>query len=102
MRLKLYSIFYKKKKVNISSTGFVIGPLNQVWYWFLDRSFQTKTFKTVCKKIFLDQLVGATFFTFIFIIMTCLLDGYSINQALKEFVEKFPFIYLVSYFILLN
>jgi hypothetical protein len=91
MIVKLFS------PVSISSTGIIIGPLNHVWYSFLDKKFPMKTFNAICKKVLLDQLIGATFFTFLFIVITCLLDGFSIKEALKEFVDKFPFIYLVSW-----
>ena len=47
-----------------------------------------KTLKVVCKKILLDQIIGATFSTFLFIVSTSLLDGYSLKQALNENIKQ--------------
>ncbi|CAF0931180.1 unnamed protein product [Brachionus calyciflorus] len=82
---------------NISLTGVVIGPLNYYWYKYLDTKYPTKTPRIIIKKILLDQIYGATFFTFLFIVIVCLLDGKTIRESLSEFVEKFPFIYLVDW-----
>jgi hypothetical protein len=85
-------LFYKG---NISASGLVIGPLCYYWYVYLDKILPAKTLGIVMKKILYDQLVGATVFTFLFIMTVCLLDGMSWNESLKEFVHKFPYIYLV-------
>ncbi|RNA26440.1 mpv17 2 [Brachionus plicatilis] len=83
----------------ISCSGFVIGPLNFFWYKYLDTKFPGKSLRVVAKKILLDQIYGATFFTFLFIMIVCLLDGKNFGESLREFGEKFPFIYLIDWII---
>lgn len=48
------------------------------------------------KKVLYDQIFGATVFTFLFITIVSLLDGYKINDSIDEFFRKFPIIYLVN------
>lgn len=90
-----------KKRIldNISCSGLVIGPLNFYWYKYLDTKYPEKTIRIIAKKIFLDQIYGATFFTFLFIIIVCMLEGKKLSQSLEEFRQKFPFIYLIDWLI---
>jgi hypothetical protein len=79
----------------MSLSGLIIGPLSYWWYKYLDYLHPSKTFSAIMKKILYDQLVGATFFTFIFIMTVCLMDGMSLSQSFNEFKDKFVFIYFV-------
>ena len=87
-----YENFFKG---NVSASGIVIGPLSYYWYTFLDKIYPKKTFISILKKILLDQLIGATLFTFLFILIVCYFDGLNLSQILDEFRNKFLFIYLV-------
>jgi hypothetical protein len=84
-------------KVNISLSGFLLGPLSYHWYKYLDTILPKKTFNSILKKILLDQTVGATVFIFLFIMIISLLEGKDLKQSFNEFLIKFPFIYLVNY-----
>jgi protein Mpv17 len=46
-----------------------------------------------------DQLLAAPFFAVTFIVFAALLEGRSLAQAWREFVEKFPTIYLFDWVI---
>lgn len=80
---------------NISASGIVIGPLNYYWYRYLDKILPKKTFASISTKIVYDQIFGATVFTFLFILIVSLLDGFTLKESFDEFVRKFPIIYLV-------
>ena len=79
----------------MSASGLIIGPLNYWWYKYLDHLHPAKTFGAIMRKILYDQFIGATFFTFLFIMTVCLLDGLNLRQSLDEFLDKFVFIYFV-------
>lgn len=80
---------------NIAASGVIIGPLNYYWYFYLDKAFPGRTVQTIAKKILLDQMIGATLYTFLFIVVVCLLEGKSVGVSLEEFRQKFLYIYLV-------
>jgi hypothetical protein len=82
---------------NIATIGVILGPIVYYWYKALDTLLPGKTFPIICKKILLDQIIGGVALTFIFITGLCLLDGQGLTSSLKEFREKFPIIYLVSW-----
>lgn len=82
---------------NIAASGVIIGPLNYYWYFYLDKAFPGRTVQTIAKKILLDQMIGATLYTFLFIVVVCLLEGKSMGASLDEFRQKFLYIYLVSF-----
>ena len=81
---------------NCASTGILIGPINFYWYQYLDTKWPGKAFRTIFKKIILDQLICATVCTFLFIMIICFLEGMTLNDSLSEFAIKFPYIYLVG------
>jgi protein Mpv17 len=81
---------------NCASTGILIGPINFYWYQYLDTKWPGKAFRTILKKIILDQLICATVCTFLFIMIICFLEGMTLNDSLSEFANKFPYIYLVG------
>ena len=95
--LKFYDLNLTRTQ-HIATIGTIIGPLMFAWYTYLDKILPGTTFKIIAKKILLDQLVGGTLFIFIYIIGICLLEGQTLKQAINEFCQKFPFIYLVNVF----
>jgi hypothetical protein len=98
-QLAVYS--YERTR-HIATIGAVIGPFMYAWYTYLDRILPGKTFGIISKKIILDQIVGGTVFIFIYIVGICLLEGQTFKQAITEFVQKFPFVYMVNSFWKIN
>ena len=94
--VRFYDLNLTRTK-HIATIGSVIGPLMYAFYSYLDKILPGKTFKIIAKKILIDQLVGGTLFIFIYIVGICLLEGQSFTQACDEFLQKFPFIYLVRF-----
>ncbi len=81
--------------MHTSAPGIILTPLNYYWLVYLDKILPARTFKVIGKKILLDQAIGAPVFLFIFIVMVCLIEGKTVSESLKEFYQKFLFIYLV-------
>jgi len=73
----------------------IIGPINYYWYAYLDKAFPGRTVKIISKKILLDQLIGASVFTVLFIVVVCLLEGKNWTESISELRQKFLYIYLV-------
>ena len=82
--------------VYTSAPGIILTPLNYYWLVYLDKILPARTFKVICKKIILDQVIGAPVFLVLFIIMVCLAEGKNMNESLKEVYQKFLFMYLVK------
>ena len=91
---KFYDLNYTRTK-HIATIGVVIGPLMYAWYTYLDRILPGKTIGIIARKILLDQLICGTVLIFIYIVGICLLEGQTLKQAFNEFLQKFPFVYLV-------
>lgn len=100
----------------MATMGLALGPMAHVWYGFLDRMYKVTTAKVVLKKIMWDQTIGAPTFSFTFltgksggsdrflfktqistILGMCLLEGQELKPSLKEFVHKFPMMYLLDW-----
>lgn len=56
-----------------------------------------RTGKVVFKKILADQFLGAPFFAVTFFLGAGLLEGHTLAESWKEFKQKFPAVYAVSY-----
>ncbi|ESP00470.1 hypothetical protein LOTGIDRAFT_112617 [Lottia gigantea] len=74
--------------------GTVFGPVNHLFYKYLDKHFVGKSLKVVMKKMAVDQFVAAPIFTSLFIYSDCILEGKSTAITQEEWKEKFPVIFL--------
>lgn len=56
-----------------------------------------RTGKVVFKKIMADQFLAAPFFAVTFFLGAGLLEGHTLSESWKEFKQKFPAVYAVSF-----
>ncbi|CAF0724367.1 unnamed protein product [Rotaria sordida] len=100
-------IFYEKKKVLDNkrllaalATGAVMGIEGHIWYAFLDQFIVQRTWSNVFKKVFLDQTIGAPFYTLTYIVGTSVLEGRtSSRELIGDIQTNFLPLYLVDCFI---
>ena len=85
---------------NITIIGLLTGPLMHGWYTILDTKYTSKAFNIIFKKVAIDQVFGSPLFLIVYFIGLSLLEGQTIRGSCDECKEKFPFAYLVFYFIL--
>jgi len=86
-----------KRTARMATMGLALGPMAHVWYGILDRMYKVTTAKVVVKKIIWDQIIASPAFSFTFITGMCLLEGQELRSSLREFVHKFPTIYLMDW-----
>lgn len=76
--------------------GLSQGPPHHYWYLWLDKWLPKRDLRTVALKIVADQLVAAPFFAITFFFGMGVLEDKRMSECWKEFVKKFPTVYLVS------
>lgn len=79
------------------AVGLSQGPLHHYWYGYLDRVLPSRSRRTVGLKILADQLAAAPFFAVTFFYGMGLLQGKSLDGCWREFVAKFPAVYLFDW-----
>lgn len=75
--------------------GLSQGPPHHYWYLWLDKFLPKRDLRTVALKIVADQLVAAPFFAITFFFGMGVLEDKRMSECWKEFVKKFPTVYLV-------
>ena len=83
------------------AVGLSQGPPHHYWYVWLDKVLPKRDLRTVFLKIVADQVVAAPFFAITFFFGMGVLEDKRMSECWKEFVKKFPTVYLViiSYFL---
>jgi len=88
-----------ERSMRMFAVGLSQGPPHHYWYEALDKKLPGKTAAIIGKKILADQIFAAPFFAVTFIVFAALLEGKRLAQAWREFVDKFPTIYLFDWII---
>lgn len=76
--------------------GLAFGPLHHYGYGWLQDVLPKRNMKTVTMKILLDQIVMSPVCIVTFFYGMGLLEQTPLPDVNKEFVDKFPEVYLVS------
>ncbi|XP_040576112.1 mpv17-like protein 2 [Lepeophtheirus salmonis] len=79
------------------AVGLSQGPPHHYWYIWLDRYLPKRDLRTVCFKILADQILAAPFFALTFFFGMGLLEDRRISEIWKEFLNKFPTIYIFDW-----
>lgn len=77
------------------SSGILTGPFGHYWYLFLDKKYPGRSFRSISRKCFFDQLIAAPLFTILVITFIHTIDGKHLRQIANIFKEKFLIIYAV-------
>jgi protein Mpv17 len=75
--------------------GLAQGPPQHVFYKFLDRSFPGRDFKSISRKILLDQLIASPICICIFFFGMGYLEGHTWDETISESKMKFLSVYMV-------
>ncbi|XP_064611446.1 mpv17-like protein 2 isoform X2 [Liolophura sinensis] len=84
---------------NIALTGVPIGAACHYWYIHLDRCLPGRTFKTVAKKILLDQLVCSPIVIAIFLVTLGALEHTSAQSVARSLWAKGSTLYTAEWLI---
>lgn len=76
--------------------GFTQGPVQHVFYGWLDNRFTAVNGRNVAKKIALDQSIMSPVAIVQFFIMAGLMEGQTLEESLRELRSKFLTVFLVS------
>jgi len=78
------------------TVGLTQGPPHHYWYLWLDKFLPKTDLRTIIIKILADQFFAAPFFAITFFFGMGILEDKRMSECWKEFVKKFPAVYLVS------
>ncbi|KAK4012017.1 mpv17-like protein 2 [Daphnia magna] len=78
----------KKRTVDMSATGTVVGVICHFWYNWLDKRLPGKTFKIVLKKLLVDQVIFSPFLIAVFFGTVGVLEHMSTAEVLEEIKAK--------------
>lgn len=81
------------RTARFTSLGLVMGPYNHYWYTLLDKILPLANFKTVVKKILLDQTIFSPTSAYLFFTGADLLEGKSIQESWCKFQSIFWTVY---------
>ena len=87
------------RSMKMFAVGSAIGPVQHIWYTYLDKKFPKKTRSVIFKKVLLDQIFCAPVLNILLIGGLHLLEGERLATLKKSIQEKFFTLYLVSNFI---
>lgn len=90
----------KRRTLNLTLTGVTIGPCCHFWYQILDRFLPGRTFSTVVKKVFVDQIIFSPICIGVFFLTLGLLkDESSSKDVGREIYRKGLTIYTTEWFV---
>ena len=76
--------------------GWGYGLPQHIYYTYLDKFLPGASFKTVLKKIVLDEILMAPIAIYLFVVGMNLVEGNGYQNGWKEFKKKFSTVYLVN------
>jgi len=77
-----------KRSLDMSITGATVGVVCHFWYIYLDRRLPGRSFKTVAKKLLVDQLAFSPFLIGIFFGTAGFLERSSLAEIKNEIKSK--------------
>nr|CAH0110802.1 unnamed protein product [Daphnia galeata] len=78
----------KKRTLDMSATGTVVGVICHFWYNWLDKRFPGKAFKIIAKKLMVDQMCFSPFLIAVFFGTVGILENMSTEEVLEEIKSK--------------
>ena len=81
----------------MAMSGLVIAPFVHYWYIYLDRWFPGRTFRVLCGKVILDQLVCSPVYLTLFLLSLGLMEDRSWTQIKKDFLDKGYVLYIAEW-----
>lgn len=76
--------------------GGILGSMQHLFYWSLDKRYPARDMLTIAKKILIDQTVCTPINIIVFIYGLGILENKTFAQINEEFKEKSLFIFSVS------
>lgn len=82
---------------NIAFTGLLIGPFVHYWYILLDGRFRGRGFRTLVKKVVLDQIICSPVYLGMFVLSLGVLEGRKWSQIKEDVMGKGPVLYAAEW-----
>ncbi|XP_013417707.1 mpv17-like protein 2 isoform X2 [Lingula anatina] len=86
-----------KRTGRMTVVGFFFGPMAHKYYKYLDWWLPGRDFKTIAKKIMVEQLIMSPMSLVIFFGGMGLLEGQSWDKGVQEFKSKFWTVYMADW-----
>lgn len=87
----------KLRTARMAGTGLLIGPFVHYWYVFLDRWLPGRTFRILCKKVLLDQLICSPAYLTIFVLSLGAMEGRSWQDIQNDARDKGSLLYVAEW-----
>lgn len=91
--------YESKRTVHMTIAGLTTGATCHYWYIFLDRWLPGRTFRTIGKKVLLDQIVFSPFWISVYFATLGLLEGSCKEIIKEELLEKGSKIYIAEWIV---
>ena len=77
-----------QRTTKMTVCGFLSGPVSHFWYMFLDKLVPGRCVKSVCKKVFLDQIIGSPICILLYLLTMKLMDSEKNKSLFEELSSK--------------
>ncbi|KAG8302909.1 mpv17-like protein 2 isoform X1 [Homalodisca vitripennis] len=104
-QIEFYRNVHKSEKydwirtMNMAIVGLALGSAQHFFYRYIDQILPKRTFQSVCRKIFLDQIIASPCAIFIFFYGLGLLEDGNFAGAHSEMKHKFFTIYVMDWMV---
>uniref|UniRef100_A0A336LZI3 CSON006181 protein n=1 Tax=Culicoides sonorensis TaxID=179676 RepID=A0A336LZI3_CULSO len=89
----------KRRTLNMSVSGMTVGVFCHHWYLFLDHHFPGRSFKLVCKKVLMDQMLASPIVILLFFTTLGVLKKSTKGEVLREMKDKAMTLYLAEWIV---
>ncbi|CAH0389485.1 unnamed protein product [Bemisia tabaci] len=87
------------RSMNMAMVGIILGPIQHVFYMYLDRFIPGRDLFSVSKKLLLDQLIASPVYIVTFFYGSAYIENHTLAQANDELRHKFLQVYLVDWIV---
>ncbi|KAL8607449.1 hypothetical protein ACOMHN_004423 [Nucella lapillus] len=78
----------RTRTTRLAGTGLLISPFVHYWYVFLDKWLPQRTFRVLCKKVILDQVICSPVYLCLFMLSLCYMENRSWPEVKANFAKK--------------
>ncbi|XP_050399443.1 mpv17-like protein 2 [Patella vulgata] len=89
----------KKRTFHMACTGLVIGAFCHYWYLYLDKFFPGTAFRTLIKKVLIDQIVCSPIYIGMYFVTIGMLENMTVKEIAAEVLVKGSTIYTMEWII---
>ncbi|KAG5672111.1 hypothetical protein PVAND_002266 [Polypedilum vanderplanki] len=84
---------------NMATSGLTVGVFCHFWYQYLDSKLPGRTFKTVMRKVLVDQIIASPIVISLFFITLGVVRRESLEETMNEIRQKFIRLYKAEWIV---